>query len=312
MNKFYKLILLAIFSIGLSAFFAACSDDDEADEWTATYVYLQNNNYLRGEQVFSLIHSSAGITGEDITLTFTAKIQKPATQDILVRLHIDSKELPADKFVLSSKEVTIKAGQTVSEEVTLSVPDLSFLQDIQEKSSFPIEISIESIQTKQGNTFVSDLQAKIRTTIRKAAFTNLSKGTPANSQLIKDRSNWKITVQEGVEGSGNNVIDGSGGSDLAKNNMGFWFSVDLGETLTLTGIKTNHWASAYAPSEIEVYQSADGTNWKSLSTLAVSGNVQYITFLSPITTRYLKYEIIGISRNGRTDITEFNLYQPIE
>lgn len=312
MKKFYKLILLAIFSIGLSTFFAACSNDEEADEWTATYVYLQSNDYLRGQHVFSLIHSSAGITGEDITMTFTAKTQKPATQDILVRLHIDSKELPADKIVLSSREITIKAGKMVSEEVTLSIPDLSFFEDIQEKSSFPIEISIESIQTKQGNTFVSDVQTNIEATIWKAAYTNLGKGIPANSQLIKDRSNWKITVQEGVEGSGNNVIDGSGGSDLAKNNMGFWFAVDLGEAQTLTGIKTNHWGSAYAPSEIEVYQSADGTNWKSLSTLAVSGNVQYVTFLSPITTRYLKYEITGISPSGRTDITEFNLYQPDE
>lgn len=37
---------------------------------------------------------------------------------------------------------------------------------------------------------------------------------------------------------------------------------------------------------------------------------QNITFISPITTRYLKYQIITISTNGRTDVTEFNVYEP--
>ena len=48
-----------------------------------------------------------------------------------------------------------------------------------------------------------------------------------------------------------------------------------------------------------------------MNTLAVSGATQYITFISPITTRYIKYQIIGIASNNRTDITEFNLYEPI-
>ena len=41
-----------------------------------------------------------------------------------------------------------------------------------------------------------------------------------------------------------------------------------------------------------------------LSSLAISGGTQNITFISPITTRYLKYQIITISTNGRTDVTE--------
>ena len=58
-------------------------------------------------------------------------------------------------------------------------------------------------------------------------------------------------------------------------------------------------------------QSENGTTWKSLSSLAIPGNsTQNITFISPITTRYLKYQIITISTNGRTDVTEFNVYEP--
>ena len=46
-------------------------------------------------------------------------------------------------------------------------------------------------------------------------------------------------MEEGVEGAPNNLIDGKTGTDVALNNKGFWFTVDLGEAKVLTGIKTN-------------------------------------------------------------------------
>lgn len=106
------------------------------------------------------------------------------------------------------------------------------------------------------------------------------------------------------------LIDGKTGTDIALNNKGFWFTVDLGEAKVLTGIKTNHWGNTYAPREVEILQSDNGTTWKSLSSLAISGATQNITFISPITTRYLKYQIIIIASSGRTDVTEFNVYEP--
>ena len=66
-----------------------------------------------------------------------------------------------------------------------------------------------------------------------------------------------------VDGAPNNLIDGKTGTDVALNNKGFWFTVDLGETKVLTGIKTNHWGNAYAPREVEILQSENGTTWKS-------------------------------------------------
>ena len=37
-------------------------------------------------------------------------------------------------------------------------------------------------------------------------------------------------MEEGVDGAPNNLIDGKTGTDVALNNKGFWFTVDLGET----------------------------------------------------------------------------------
>lgn len=46
MKNFYKLILMAALSLGAAPFVTSCSDDEEADEWNATYVYLQREDYL--------------------------------------------------------------------------------------------------------------------------------------------------------------------------------------------------------------------------------------------------------------------------
>lgn len=298
-------------SLGMIPFASSCSDDDTADEWSATYVYLQRSDYLiKGDKVFSLKHSSAGVSGDEINMAFTVKTQKPAPQDIVVDIvGKTSNETFQPYLALSSSQITIKAGQTSSEEITATIPDLSFLEEIEDKLSYNFNISIANIQTNSGNTVISNLQNDLKVIVNKSAFANLAKGEPENSKLIENRSVWNITIEDGVENGPGNLIDGRTGTDVARNNEGFWISIDLGENKDLTGIKTNSWGSAYAPSEVEVYYSKDNSTWKSLGTLKVSGGVQYITFVAPVNARYLKYDIVGISSNGRTDITEFNIYE---
>lgn len=197
-----------------------------------------------------------------------------------------------------------------SEEITATV-DPTIFASIMEKTSFSFSVSISNVTTNDKNTVISSSLSTLPVIINKAAYCNLKASIPSNSQLISNRAGWIINVEEGVEGAPNNLIDGKTGTDVALNNKGFWFTVDLGEAKVLTGIKTNHWANAYAPREVEILQSENGTTWKSLSSLAISpGGTQNITFISPITTRYLKYQIITISTNGRTDVTEFNVYEP--
>lgn len=221
----------------------------------------------------------------------------------------ETEGLDASQIVLSSSQVTLKEGQMTSEEITATV-DPTIFASIMEKTSFSFSVSISNVTTNDKNTVISSSLSTLPVIINKAAYCNLKSGIPSNSQLISNRAGWIINVEEGVEGAPNNLIDGKTGTDVALNNKGFWFTVDLGEAKVLTGIKTNHWVNAYAPREVEILQSENGTTWKSLSSLAISGGTQNITFISPITTRYLKYQIITISTNGRTDVTEFNVYEP--
>ena len=284
-------------------FISSCSDDEEVfNEWNATYVSLQRNDYLSGNvKKFNLTHDANGIGGDEIKMAFTVKTQKAVSTDMVIALSAKSETegLDASQIVLSSSQVTLKEGQMTSEEITATV-DPTIFASIMEKTSFSFSVSISNVTTNDKNTVISSSLSTLPVIINKAAYCNLKSGIPSNSQLISNRAGWIINVEEGKTGT-----------DVALNNKGFWFTVDLGEAKVLTGIKTNHWANAYAPREVEILQSENGTTWKSLSSLAISpGGTQNITFISPITTRYLKYQIITISTNGRTDVTEFNVYEP--
>lgn len=157
MKNFYKLILMAALSLGAAPFVTSCSDDEEADEWNATYVYLQREDYLVSNvKTFNLTHDAEGIGGDEISMTFAAKTQKPVSKDIIVSLDVksDAEGLDVSKISLSSSQVTIKAGQQVSEEVTAKV-DRTIFGTTDDKVSYSFSISIKNISTSNGNTTIS-------------------------------------------------------------------------------------------------------------------------------------------------------------
>ena len=113
MKNFYKLILMAALSLGAAPFVTSCSDDEEADEWNATYVYLQREDYLVSNvKTFNLTHDAEGIGGDEISMTFAAKTQKPVSKDIIVSLDVksDAEGLDVSKISLSSFRLQLKQG----------------------------------------------------------------------------------------------------------------------------------------------------------------------------------------------------------
>lgn len=63
-------------------FISSCSDDEEVfNEWNATYVSLQRNDYLSGNvKKFNLTHDANGIGGDEIKMAFTVKHRKQSLQ----------------------------------------------------------------------------------------------------------------------------------------------------------------------------------------------------------------------------------------
>lgn len=288
--------------------FTSCSDsEEEANEYTTSFVYLQRNDYLDSEKVFTVTHNSiTGLAGE-VNMAFKVKVQRPAPEDITVHLAVETSEGLEGKIELSSQQVVIKAGEMQSEELTASIPDLSFLSEIENAMNYTFSVIMEDIQSTGKSVRASNVYNALPATINKEALSvdNLKSGVPDNSEMDK-RSEWVIGLMDGVEGSASQLIDGNGGSDVAIDNSGFWITVDLGSKKTVTGVKTQHWAPSFAPSKVILYISEDGKEWKSMGNIKTSGATQNISFKVPMDTRFLKYDMLAYPK--RVDVTEFNIY----
>ncbi|NCC10353.1 MAG: DUF4989 domain-containing protein [Bacteroidia bacterium] len=308
MEKRYRKAWMLVI-VGVAALFTACSSDEEANEWNATYVYLERADHLITSKSYALTHGASGISGDEVTTTFSAKVQKPASSDITVDLSTTLGETYADKVALSKKQVTIKAGQTSSEEITATIGDWSFLQENRAPVALDWTIAVGSIQTKAGNVRISSNLRVLKLPITKTAFINVAFGQPEEGALAADRSAWTMAVEEGTRGgAATRLIDGSTSTDIARDGgKGFWITADFGQPLTLTGVYARFWGTYYSATEVELYVSEDGRNWESQSAVRTSGSVQSIKFLQPVTARYLKYNMNKIYYNT-VSITEFNVY----
>ena len=153
-------------------FISSCSDDEEVfNEWNATYVSLQRNDYLSGDvKKFNLTHDANGVGGDEIKMVFTVKTQKAVSTDMVVTLSVNSETegLDANQITLSSSQVTLKEGQMISEEITATVEPAIFAS-VMEKTSFSFNVSIGNVTTNDKNTVISNSLSTLPVVINKAA-----------------------------------------------------------------------------------------------------------------------------------------------
>lgn len=309
MKYLYKSVMMMFVALFASFAMTSCGDDDAVqNEWNATYVYLQADDYLRPEySTFTLNHTVEGLNGNS-ALTFKVKTQKIVEKDIRVNLSVTGVEdFDASKVKISNASPVIKAGQSESEEITVDFVDRSFLESMEDAVEIQYNLSISGIETDLGNTRISSNLNTILVTVKKTALLKLEVGEPENSSVM-DRSGWNITLQDGIEGTAANLVDNNRNTDVAANNAGFWLTIDLGAETKVSGIRTLHWGAIYCPTKIELSVSDDGATWKSLGVLDVSGADQYVKMLTTPVTRYIRYEMLSIA-SSRVDITEFYVYE---
>lgn len=312
----HKYMILRLVSVALMALcVAACNDDTEkATEWNATYVYLQKDNDLK-IPVYNLIHSGTSITGDAVSCSFRVCLQHKQDKEVTVLLEASSKTIPAEKILLSAKEVTFKAGETESGEITVSVPDWSFAFENKEDAAYDLSVTITDVKTAAFNTLLSQLRKSFALTIKKPAYTNLKQAKPEKGTKIADRSVWKLAMGRDDKGDIYNSISSIIDDDqatyvLTNESKGFWITVDLGAVKDLSGINVmSYWTiDQFAPRRIEVLTSADGQVWASQGLLNVSGGNQDVSFIAPVKTQYLKYVILETS-SDQLAIAEFNVYE---
>ncbi len=310
----YQLIWMIFLLAGISSGLSSCKDDESSEnEWNATYVYIQRNDYLvLNNSTFNLKHSPGGIAG-NVEITFKLKIQKPAAKDITGILQISGTgKIPVSAFSLNTDHPVIKAGETESEDIILSLSDSGKeeLAQTHDLLSGEFKIQLVNLQTENANTIISTNSAltsiPFSLTKQEYSINNLEIGTPEDSHLM-ERTSWYVQADPQAQGNVSNVIDGNAYSDIAQDNAGFWITIDFQTSKTISGIVTNHWGDAYCPTQIELFTSDNGIEWKTMGTLDVKGSIQNIKFINSVTTRHLKYQIVKFP--ARVDVTEFNVYE---
>ncbi|WP_101690931.1 discoidin domain-containing protein [Dysgonomonas massiliensis] len=310
MKKYWNGLAYIVIMIGIILGFSACSDDDNINKWGATYAYIvpQNLGILKANYI--LYHSDVdGISGDNVEYIFTVALNKISSKDEIIDLELDiNDEALKEGISLSEKSVVIPAGSMASKPITLSVPDWSFLNNISSKKEYSIKINVK--QGEKSDVLVG-LQSQIELGIVKHAIPTYEVGVPDEGSLISNRSLWQIVIDPSAENANNTgrLVDGNGSTDIAKDNTGFWITVNLGQETTITGLSISSWGSSYAPAMIEVYTSDDGAEWVSQGPLSPSRtSTQNIRFIKPLKCQHIKYDILKAAPTNRTSITEFNVY----
>lgn len=315
MKRYYKLIMMMVCLFGTLSF-SSCKDDEDSNEWNATYVSLQRIDHLQTIKSFSLSHHILkGISGDDVTTTFAAVLNKPSSSDVIVSLNIKAattsgEEIPTENLQVSSRQVTIKAGETKSEEVTVAIPDWTFALNRAEATTYNIEASIESIEAK-GNTLIaknSDLN-KIKLPVYKGTRLNLEETTAPEYDRI-DRKDWIMALGGSPRGGSDpyNLIDDSY-SDVASDGGLFWFTADMGEPKELGVIMLQYYGTGYGIQQVEILTSDSGASWSSAGILTLERkNPNYIKFIEPVKTRFVKVNIVS-KRSNTVSVIEFETYE---
>lgn len=281
-------------------------------EGKATYIGLGANDLDSDNSVSLRLNLDNNEIGGDTTFIFNLVTKKAIDQDVRVGLELEGVDgFDVSNIKLDNYHPVIEAGKLESEDIKMSFTNHDFINETSGEKTFKFIIKIASLETDLSYVNLDNSTRSIDVTIEKPAVSQLEAGAPENSELISDRSVWDVEVESGVENGPENLVDNNTGSDVAVNNKGFWVTVDLKQKTKVTGIRTLHWATMYAPTRVKISISDNGSDWESMGEISVSGAEQIIRFKETKETQHIRYDMIDTYSN-RVDITEFYIYKLIE
>lgn len=323
--------LLIIWSIiSIIPLFSSCENEDEINEWSANYVYLQKENHFAPIGVFSLSHNPEGIHGDEVTSNFHAKMREPIADDVYIRLAVESADIPIEKIKISKLNVVIPAGKIESEEVTVEVADWEFAESDKDSKDYKFRVVIESIQTTEKNILISEPQKELVIPTSKMAYSPIINTKPENWVAL-DRSGWNTSSTEtyysfwGPNYKPEYAIDGNMGSvwfAYARNyrsnkDKKCWWKAVLDTPSRIHGFsitKQSAQGPAYNVKQAIVQYKREGDElWANVGVELNFGefdgdNPQYVLFNSPLEgVKEFKIEILEPSANS-TGFSELNLY----
>lgn len=319
--NYKKIYILVACILGCVTFSSCSDDDDEVNEWSANYVYLQKDNYLAID-AFKMTHNPMGING-DVTYNFFVKVKSPLTKDLVVDIAATSDEIPVEALSLSSKEITIKAGETSSENVTATISDWSFAMNNKDAKEYNFSLVISEISTHDSSVRISSNQGTKTIKIAKGAYSPVVFTIPDGWKTI-NRSEWKVSSSDWYD-TGNkpqSAIDGDISTSWFTYGTAYdgngecWFDVVLNTATSLDGFsitrENDYGGYNIQKATIQVKKEGD-TAWTTYDTVyefeAFSNNDPQYAMLDTRIDNVKEFRINVLSPVTFVGVAEFNLYE---
>ncbi len=238
---------------------------------------------------------------EDMSFTFRVYLERPAKEDVKVTF---ATEGLTDAFkshaVVTPAEVTIPAGEKMSDEITWTLSD-DFLETTTENENHTLSLVPTVTSDDPTVSAVAGITVnveKIRNVVK--VLTGLDPEWTAYS-----RTDWSCTIN----GSNTSVLfDGSTYSDYGiYTGEPMIVEVDMKQAQIINGIVVNYYANSsyYGTDSVTISVSNDGQEWETVGLVNGRAGSRYLKLLDPPTARYVRYE--GVSTRT-IYIAEFNVY----
>ncbi|MCP9612240.1 DUF4989 domain-containing protein [Coprobacter tertius] len=270
----------------------------------------KNGNKVSFERAYS---QGNILDSEPISYTFKMKLDKPARQDVKIKLAttgLDEKFM--NDITVTPAEITIPAGKLESEEITWSITNGFLLTTADaETHTLIVTASAESEDpvvsiNKKENVLTFNINKVIRN------FEYISNKVDDWSELSK--SSWSVELGPDVWGSGSTIIDGEGGKKATdiyfKGEV--WFIIDMKEAKQVSGFGIDYYENdeaASCPKKVTISTSSDNITWVKQGTADTPRSYNhYFRFFTPLTTRYIKVELSSERYDYYNDVTEIYVY----
>lgn len=331
MNKYIKQWSVATsVALALTLTFPSCKKSGESVEelMERNYparVYLQGDRYSAPAVAYALSHGSEGVKGT-LEGRFYVRLSRAQAQDVVVTLRADiDKEELKDAVSLSAAEVTVKAGQLASDEVSFTL-DKSKLDSHSDNESYKVSIMVDAIKSAPAGLQLSTNRNLYAVTFSKSAQNEEALQPTIDYDQVEyldadeRATKWKLlNVTPGIEGASNaNVLFDDNESSLAANKTSFTFTVDLGRVVpNLKAVLVEAQSQLYSPMGFRLEFSEDGKKWKKFGEIdgtaalvAWGFDLQAMTLKKAYAARYLRYTTLSPSWDdeGRTAIREFYVF----
>lgn len=314
---------------------ASCKKDDLKSEELLVYLQPDKTGIATKTQVMRLVHTPVGIEGDKTVDLFAyATREVPADVDItvapdaslLAAYNAENKTscvvLPADAYKLvNTAPVRIANGSLKSDPLKVEITKPETLTN---PAGYILPLAISRVDSKDKGALTSTTHKAVFLKVT-YEYNNVKQTQAPVTGTTVARTGWVATVSNTTTGAlGPAMLDGSNTTSWRSSNTAGaakWASIDMVSVRTLKGfqIVPNYVSVSENAVQMTVSTSTDNTIWTVQGVWNGSGplagstaaipDIKGVEFYSPVSARYVRFDITVLVSGNRVGFAEVNAIQ---